>query len=116
MRTSITVQALDGLKPKARPYEVRDSKLPGFLVRVQPSGAVSFVQQIARGKRVTLGRYPGVTLARAKKLAIAAMNAAEEGASTAEIKAKVRPDKDDPQTLRDFLDDTYANWLEKNRK
>jgi len=116
MRTSITVQALDGLKPKKTPYEIRDSKLPGFLVRVQPSGVVSFVQQLGRGKRVTLGRYPAVTLARAKKLALAAMNASEEGASTAEVKARVRPDKDDPATLRDFLDDTYAVWLEKNRK
>lgn len=116
MRTSMTVQTLDSLRPKDTPYEIRDTKLPGFLVRVQPSGAISFVQQLGRGKRVTLGRYPAVTLARAKKLALAAMNAAEDGVSTAQIKARIRPDKDDPPTLRDFLDDTYAAWLEKNRK
>lgn len=116
MRTSITVHTLEALKPAAAPYEVRDSKLSGFLVRVQPSGAISFVAQVGRGKRVTLGRWPACTLQRARKLALAALNAAEEGASTAEIKAQVRPAAEEPETLQSFLDDTYSDWLKKNLK
>jgi integrase len=116
MRTAITKTLLDGLKPKKSPFEIRDTKLNGFMVRVQPSGAVSFIAQLGRAKRVTLGRYPACTLKRAHTLALNALNAAEGGASTAEVKALVRPENGVPATLRSFIDDTYKAWLEKNRK
>ena len=116
MRAPITISLLDGLKPKPAPYEVRDTKLPGFLVRVQPSGFVSFVVQLGRAKRVTLGRYPACTLKRARKLALAGLNAAEDGATKDQVRALVRPDGDQPATVQSFLDDTYRDWLEKNRK
>lgn len=116
MRSPITITLLDGLKPKLTPYEVRDTKLPGFMVRVQPSGAVSFIAQIGRAKRVTLGRYPACTLKRAYKLALKALSAAEEGATTSQVKALVHPAIDDPLTLRSFVDRTYRTWLVQNRK
>src|SRR5690606_32444634 len=44
------------LKPEPKPYEVRDTELKGFLVRVQPSGTKTYYLEIARGKRVKVGR------------------------------------------------------------
>jgi hypothetical protein len=37
----ITKRVVDGLKPKASEFAVWDSKLPGFGVRVRPTGAMS---------------------------------------------------------------------------
>ena len=39
----ITKRVVDGLRPQAREFAVWDSKLPGFGVRVRPSGAMSYV-------------------------------------------------------------------------
>jgi hypothetical protein len=39
----ITKRVVDGLEPKAREFAVWDSKLPGFGVRVRPSGTMSYV-------------------------------------------------------------------------
>jgi integrase len=116
MRKAITIKLLGSLKATAKPYELRDTKLSSFLVRVQPSGVVSFIAQLRRAERVTLGQYPGCTLGRARKLAIKAINAAEGGASTAEVKALVRPDNSEPSTLGSFLEETYETWLVKNLK
>jgi len=48
-------------QPQAKPYEVWDARLPGFVLRVQPSGARSYYAQIARGKRVALGKVGELT-------------------------------------------------------
>jgi hypothetical protein len=39
----ITKRVVDGLKPRASEFAVWDAKLPGFGVRVRPSGAMSYV-------------------------------------------------------------------------
>ena len=40
---TITKTLVDGLAPAASEYTVWDAKLPGFGVRVRPTGAKSFV-------------------------------------------------------------------------
>jgi integrase len=42
-------------RPSAKPYEIRDTRLPGFLLRVQPSGARSYYAQHGRGRRTLIG-------------------------------------------------------------
>lgn len=43
-------------QPAEKPFEIPDKRLGGFLLRVQPSGVRSYVVQIGRGRRVTLGK------------------------------------------------------------
>ena len=49
------------LQPAAKPFEVRDTRTKGFLLRVQPSGARTYYAQYARGKRISLGRADALT-------------------------------------------------------
>src|SRR3977135_2067703 len=49
------------LRPTAKPFEVRDTRTKGFLLRVQPSGAMTYYAQYARGKRISLGRADVLT-------------------------------------------------------
>ena len=42
-------------QPSQKPFEIRDERLPGFLLRVQPSGARSFYAQHGRGRRTLIG-------------------------------------------------------------
>ena len=52
-RTTLTRSRIAALKPRARAYDIRDGKLPGFGVRLMPSGAKRyFIHSQHNGKRV----------------------------------------------------------------
>ena len=55
----ITKRVVDGLRPQTREFAVWDSKLPGFGVRVRPSGAMSYVvvYRAGSGRGAPVRRY-----------------------------------------------------------
>ena len=61
MQAVITQELVKSLKPEAKPYEVRDPRLKGFLLRVQPTGVMTYYAEYGRGKRHRIGpgRCPG---------------------------------------------------------
>ena len=86
---TITKRTVDGLAAESREAVYWDRELPGFGVRVYPSGAKIYVAQ-SRGpsgiKRVSLGRHGGITAEQARKrarAAIARIKQGEEPARTA---------------------------------
>lgn len=67
--------------PKRR-TEIWDTRLPGFGVRVFPSGVKSFVlvyRHLGRTRRMTLGRYPVTGLAEARAKALDALKLIDVG-------------------------------------
>jgi len=69
-RFRLTVKAVAAAKPQAREYTIWDTLLAHFGVRVQPSGVKSFIVQVrARGRmrKVTLGRFPELSLDAARR-------------------------------------------------
>jgi len=60
---------VDGLKPKSKPYETTIGGVRGLQVRTYPSGTKTFefryVALNGKRKRLPLGNYPGLTLAKA---------------------------------------------------
>ena len=56
-------------RPTAKPFEVWDRSLRGFILRVQPSGARSYVVQIGRGRRITIGPVGHLTPSEARERA-----------------------------------------------
>lgn len=72
----ISKRVVDAARPGPRPYEIRDSELTGFVLRVHPSGRKSyrfeyrFGQGRAAGKRaITIGRHGPVTPTQARDIA-----------------------------------------------
>lgn len=99
------------VKPKDRPYEIRDSKLAGFLLRVQPSGARIYVCQYTRGKRITIGSASKLTPTQARDKAREILAAVELGADPqAERKARKA------HTLESFITEDYGPWFKANRR
>ena len=43
-------------QPQSKPFEIYDSRLPGFTLRVQPSGVRSYYARFGRNRRVVLGK------------------------------------------------------------
>ena len=116
MRTKITQRVADAAAPEGKPYEIHDTDLKGLLLRVQPSGAKSFVVTWGRGKRRTLGRYPVMTVAGARAAALTALaESAEHGAPLAVIEAN-KPAADKPVTVGEFINQHYSPWALTHQK
>ena len=69
-----------------------DEQVSGFGVRVKPSGVKSFFIQYRnkdkRSRRITIGRFGGITLEQARKVAQEHIKLVELGQDPAEIKSK----------------------------
>ena len=97
-------ELLKRLRPKAKPYEVRDERLKGFVLRVQPSGAVSYLIQWERGRRKTIGRADkGMKAKKAREIAEGMLGQALLG------QEPTLPHKG-VLTLRQFLEE-YGPWM-----
>ena len=69
MTAKLTDVRVKSLKSKAKRYEVWDPAAPGFGVRVTPKGVKIFVylyRHDGLARRMTLGRYPKLSLAKAR--------------------------------------------------
>lgn len=105
----ITDKTIRFAKPKDSRYEIRDTRLTGFMLRITPSGSKSFYVQLERGKKRKIGDAKIMTLTRARKLALDVLNRHEAGEEIESIRNK-RP------TLKEYLDGAYMDWATQNRK
>jgi Arm DNA-binding domain len=74
MKAKLSPSTVGALKPGARPYEVRDTDIRGFLLRVQPTGAMAYYLSYdsPEGKRARyrIGRAGNLTPAQARDIAL----------------------------------------------
>ena len=61
MLATINNSLISKLKPTTKPYDARDDKLTGFLIRVNVSGKLVYMCEYARGKRITIGKVGVLT-------------------------------------------------------
>ena len=116
--------------PREKPIEIRDPKIKGFLLRIQPSGIMSYVIEYGRGKRLTLCRVGEKTPAQARKIAEDVRSKAKLARKTKMSAAQLREElikeligideitstDEDTITLESFLDDRYGPWIKSNKK
>ena len=97
-------------QPGLKPIELHDSRLSGFILRIQPSGARSYIAQLGRGRRVTIGKAghltPDVARERCEKILGNVAHGREPlfGIGSA-----------GPDTLGSFIAETYEPWAKANR-
>jgi integrase len=116
----LTKRIIDGAKPQACRYELWDPDLKGFGLRVEPSGAKSFIVRYRAGgggraapKRfVSLGRYGALTPDEARKQARAVLAAAAGGSDPAGDRAKHRS----APTLAELATAFMEEHVNKKRK
>ena len=86
-------------RPREREYAIHDTALQGFMLRVQPNGARSWVFRFRRDgtpRRVTLGKPEAVKADQARAAALAFL-AREKGGGSPVYPSRFRPD---PQGVR----------------
>lgn len=119
MPTKLIKRVLEALEPRPAPYEVRDTEIKDFLVRVEPGGTKSFwfVYRLSGGRqgkrrRYRLGAYPNLSPDGARALAT---QAAGDVAHGIDVQARRRADREQEQrdrvsTLKAFLVARYEPW------
>ena len=71
---NITTRTIRSARPKSAPFFIRDTKLQGFAVKVNPSGSVKYVAEVwnqGKSHRKTIGSFPEMTVSDARREAIA---------------------------------------------
>ena len=94
----LTTAIVSEAKPQPAPYVIWDTRLTGFGLRVSPGGTKSFLVQYRAGegrrtdanRKVTLGRFPMLSPASARKQALAVLGAARVGADPSRERARER--------------------------
>ena len=114
--TDIAIRSV--LPPAHGQIEVWDSRTSGFGLRVSHAGTKAFILVYrfnGRPRRLTLGRYPTITLSEARKLANEALHAVAFGTDpgTEKTRAQRVPDNQHFAQFVDHFIETYAR--PKNR-
>jgi integrase len=94
-------------KPRSKPYEIRDAKLKGLILRVQPNGKKYFYAEWERGKRRRIPDVDDLTITQIRTQAKELMAQGKKG-SIAPAKQNI--------TLSKFLIEHYEPWAESNLK
>ena len=109
MQATLSIALVKQLQPGLKPFEVRDTRVRGLLLRVQPSGAMTYYVEYGRGKRISLGRSEVIAPDKARDRARDILEGARWGEDPMETRRLAKA-----HTLRSFIDEVYGPWAEAN--
>ncbi len=122
MRAKLSARSIQTLRPCDKPFEVVDSELKGFLLRVQPSGAMTyyFSYRNAQGRRgrYRIGNSDSLSPAQARDQAtlLSARVVAGEDIQSQKKHERRLVQQAKSQTLDGFLIHQYEPWATSQRK
>jgi integrase len=97
-------------QPSERPFEIYDSRLPGFTLRVQPSGVRSYYARFGRNRRVALGHAGSIEPEEARERCQIVLGNVAHGRHPLHGLGGT-----DGITLGMFIADTYTTWVHASR-
>src|ERR1051326_2736661 len=109
LRALVSSSLVERLLPQSKPYEVRDTRLSGFVVRVQPTGLISYYIEFQRGRRMAIGPASRITASLARDRAKAILADAYKGNDPIAAKRRGKA-----QTFGAFIENVYAPWAKAN--
>lgn len=115
MQRKLGNKTVQGLVPDTKPYEVRDTEVRGLVLRVQPSGVMTYMCDLrrpdGRRSRIKLGRADILSVAQARDGAKAILGEVAKG-----IDPIVRRSKDQSLNFGIFIKTKYAPWAANHLK
>jgi integrase len=112
MRIALTQNIVEKQVVEKRVSDLRDTRLKGLILRIQPSGVKSYYCEYARGKRVWLGRADALGLSQARDAARKILVTAYQGVDPNEEKKRKR----NVATYGEYLDVHYEPWAKAYQK
>jgi integrase len=112
MKAKIGKEIISKIKMQDKPFEIYDTEMKGFTLRVQPTGTLIYLVRYRwNGKqtRVVIGKHPILTPAQArddaKKILAGLIHGVDPSAN--ELTQK-------KHTLKSFIEEEYSPWVEAN--
>ncbi|HUN73563.1 MAG TPA: site-specific integrase [Steroidobacteraceae bacterium] len=96
--------------PTKKPFEIYDSRLSGFTLRVQPSGVRSYYARFGRNRRVALGQAGTIEPEEARERCQKVLGNVAHGRHPLHGLGGT-----DGVTLGMFIADTYTTWVQASR-
>lgn len=97
-------------QPATKPFEIYDSRLPGFTLRVQPSGVRSDYARFGRNRRISLGKVGALLPEEAREKCQKVLGNVAHGHHPLQGLGGT-----DGLTLGQFIDEIYSPWVKANR-
>jgi integrase len=122
MHAKLTQAVAEKCEPNSGDYEIVDTLIPGFVLRVRPSGVKAweyrYRNQEGRQRRYVVGRFPGVGAMAARRVVL---TLAADVTTGADIQARKRDARLEGKrkrynTLETFLSDQYGRWAATHLK
>src|SRR6218665_122932 len=114
MKDKLTERLIKSLCPLEKPYEVVDQSLAGLMVRVQPSGVMTYVfsyrTHAGKRNRIAIGRCDVISLIQARELAkrYAGEVACGTDPQALKLERRDKAEKEKVQTLGGFKEAVYS--------
>ena len=121
MKRKITAQCVNSLQPRKKIYKVWDTQIPGFHLRVMPSGTKTFAifyRIDNRAKDYTIGKLGKCTASTARDEATRLMAGLSVGIDPQEEKKKQSDlkSRSKNQKLGAFIENSYSSWAVAEQK
>ncbi len=123
MKNKISSRLVNSLQPKEKPFELVDTEIKGFLLRVQPSGVMTYYlayrNELGKKQRYKIGKHGTITCQQARDIAKSLAGDVAKGIDIhAEKKSKVEKVKIEAarETIKTFTEGRYKEWRRLNRK
>jgi integrase len=111
MKAKINNSLIKKLSPADKEYEVHDTDLKGFVIRVFPSGTMRYICQYQRARKINIGTVGVITPAQAREKAVEILNDFNKG-----IDPTAKRGSNKPKTLQEFIENEYEAWVLSHHK
>jgi len=115
-KIKLTKTAVDAATPKERDYELRDTTIPGFLVKVTPTGRkifmVAYVAHNGQRRKPAIGRYGEITVEQARGIAQDWLAEVRRGVDPSAERATARQ----APTVKELFDRFITDYSESRNK
>ena len=115
-KIKLTKTAVDAATPQERDYELRDTTIPGFLVKVTPAGRkifmVAYVAHNGQRRKPAIGRYGEITVEQARGIAQDWLAEVRRGLDPSAERATARQ----APTVKELFDRFITDYSESRNK
>lgn len=121
MQLKLIATNINKLQPGTKPYEVRDTEIKGFILRVQPTGVmIYYLDYRLNGKRnrYRIGSHGTIKPNKARDIAEREAGKVANSVDVQKEKQSLRRagEKAKLTTLKGFLENKYGPWVTAHRK
>ncbi|MCB1777865.1 MAG: site-specific integrase [Candidatus Competibacteraceae bacterium] len=111
MQAILSHRTVNQAQAQVKKYDIHDTRLPGFILRVQPSGHKTYYVNYARARWIKIGHPGALTPEQARDKARTILAEAQLGGDPVNARKAAKA-----RTFAQYIREVYAPWFEAHRR